>query len=348
MTKVSVIMSVYKEKDEWLRLSIESILNQTFHDFEFLIVNDCPGREDNKRILNEYVLKDSRVHIIENNENIGLTKSLNRALEKAQGEYIARMDADDWSSPMRLEKQVRYLDAHLDCVMVGCFAIITNELGRIIDKAQTSDDYKYLQTMIPCLQPVYHPSMMYRRIIDGIPVLYNEKMSASQDYELCSRLISYPMSNIPEFLLYYRCSKNQMTRVYKDKYIILDAPIRTQMLRKYYDGVTAQDANAFIDMYYKQRTTKERIGKVDSFIKHIYNNNLSNERIYLNTIMTFILIRYYQFLSNNGSKMHAFVKFVKNNYALGNRYYFSMLSYIVKKMSTRIRYKLFKEYVIYR
>ena len=109
MPKISVLMSVYNEPIDWMRQAIESILNQTYKDFEFIIVNDNPEREENQFVLNEYRNKDSRIIILCNEHNIGLTKSLNKGLTVANGEYIARMDADDIALPKRFEKQALYL-----------------------------------------------------------------------------------------------------------------------------------------------------------------------------------------------------------------------------------------------
>lgn len=93
--KVSVIMSVYNEEIGILREAIESILNQSYKNIQFIIIIDNPGYEDAKKILNEYSKEDKRIEIIENYENIGLVNSLNKGLKLANGEFIARMDADD-------------------------------------------------------------------------------------------------------------------------------------------------------------------------------------------------------------------------------------------------------------
>ncbi len=128
--KVSVIMSVYNG-DKYLREAIESILNQTFTDFEFIIVND--GSTDNSlEIIESY--DDERIKTINNKKNIGLTKSLNKALKFAKGKYIARQDADDVSLPNRFEKQVEYLDSHPEVALVGTSVYLIDENGKIIGK----------------------------------------------------------------------------------------------------------------------------------------------------------------------------------------------------------------------
>ena len=119
MCKISVIMSIYSEKEEWIKESIDSILSQTFRDFEFIIINDNPKRKENENLLLEYSQKDNRIIVITNKENIGLTKSLNKGLSIAKGKYIARMDADDISFPTRFQKQIDFLDKNTEYVLCG-------------------------------------------------------------------------------------------------------------------------------------------------------------------------------------------------------------------------------------
>ena len=111
---LSVLMSVYKEDTRYLREAIESILNQTYTDFEFVIVGDTPlsDRERVFGVIREYALKDRRIKFFPNENNIGLTKSLNVGLSHCSGKYIARMDADDISVSTRLEKQVVFMEAN--------------------------------------------------------------------------------------------------------------------------------------------------------------------------------------------------------------------------------------------
>ena len=109
---ISVIMSVYNEPLDWVQESIDSILQQTFGNFEFIIINDNPNNKELFDFLITNKIKDNRIIIINNDENIGLTKSLNKGLERAKGEYIARMDADDISLPERLEKQINFLNTN--------------------------------------------------------------------------------------------------------------------------------------------------------------------------------------------------------------------------------------------
>jgi glycosyltransferase involved in cell wall biosynthesis len=116
--KISVVMPVYNGK-EYLALAVESILRQTFADFEFIIIND--GSTDNSAdIAASY--EDPRIKLLHNDKNLGLIPSFNRGLENSRGEYIARMDADDIAFPDRFKKQVAFLDDHPDIALCGSWA----------------------------------------------------------------------------------------------------------------------------------------------------------------------------------------------------------------------------------
>ncbi|MBA7555263.1 Undecaprenyl-phosphate 4-deoxy-4-formamido-L-arabinose transferase [subsurface metagenome] len=126
---ISVIMPCYNGA-QYLREAIESILNQTFHDFEFVIIND--GSTDaSQEIIDSF--NDDRMLVIQQ-KNMGITKSLNKGLEMARGEYIARQDADDISFPDRFEKQVAYLDAHPEVAVLGGAIIRIDEKGNPLNK----------------------------------------------------------------------------------------------------------------------------------------------------------------------------------------------------------------------
>ena len=116
MPRVSVLMSVYNTEEDFLRDAIKSILNQTFTDFEFLIINDGSKNNAEEVILS---FNDDRIKYILNEKNLGLIDSLNKGLSLAQGEYIARFDSDDISSNKRLEKQVEFMDKNPNVGLLG-------------------------------------------------------------------------------------------------------------------------------------------------------------------------------------------------------------------------------------
>ena len=131
MTEVSVIMATYKEPENQLRRSIESILNQTYKAFEYIIILDNPDNSDHIRIIKEYQQKDNRIQFHINEKNQGLTYSLNRGLSYANGKYICRMDADDISVPERLQWQKEYLEkCNVD--LIGGITQVIDEEEKVI------------------------------------------------------------------------------------------------------------------------------------------------------------------------------------------------------------------------
>ncbi|MBZ0310357.1 MAG: glycosyltransferase, partial [Anaerolineae bacterium] len=130
MPEISVVMSVYNG-EAYLKQAVESILNQTFPDFEFIILNDC-SIDRTANILQDYAERDSRIKILHNEQNLGLTASLNRGLRAAQGAYIARQDADDISLPTRFAEQVHFLNQNPDVVLVSGNIEQINAAGQVI------------------------------------------------------------------------------------------------------------------------------------------------------------------------------------------------------------------------
>lgn len=199
---ISVIMSVYNS-ERYLDISIESILSQTFKEFEFIIIND--GSNDNSlKIIKKYQKKDTRIKIINNNKNIGLTKSLNKGLRIAKGKYIARMDADDISATNRLKKEYHFLEFHQNYFLCASYRYLIDENNsRLYDYSVNLDDYNLPKLMLKS-NFLAHSSIMFRK-----GIIYREKFVYAQDYDLYLRIISdnKKIHIIQEYLTRYRiCS----------------------------------------------------------------------------------------------------------------------------------------------
>lgn len=185
--KISVLMSVYNGSD-YLRESIESILNQTFTDFEFIIINDC-STDNTGDILSEYADKDERIKLFNNEENIGLTKSLNKGLKLAKGKYIARQDADDVSLPQRFEKQVAVLDKHPEAVLISCELEVINSEGAFVKKEKRSCDPQWVPWYLIFYNHIGgHSQVIFRSKTAKELGGYSEAHRYSQDYEFWCRL----------------------------------------------------------------------------------------------------------------------------------------------------------------
>ncbi len=187
---VTVLMSVYGEKETWLREAVESILNQTFSNFEFIIILDKPENDALWAIMNEYKLKDNRIILLKNDSNIGLAASLNRGILISKGDYIVRMDADDISVRERIEKLVYFMEGNNTIGI--CSSWMKSFGGKFwknrIEKYPT--DHLRLVTDALYKTPVAHGAcIISRKVISEFAPLYNEKCYSTQDYELFSRLM---------------------------------------------------------------------------------------------------------------------------------------------------------------
>ena len=201
--KVSVLMCVYNG-EAYLKQAINSILNQTFKDFEFVIVDD--GSTDSSwQILTEYKKRDSRIALIQNEENIGLEKSLNKGLAATTGKYIARQDADDISLPHRLQLQVDFLENHSEIGALSSFTEFIDSKGSVIRKSEVPTDPESIQSLLLLRNCVWHSSITMRRNLIEKLGGYNENMLYAEDYELWWRISRCSsLAALPEFLLQYR------------------------------------------------------------------------------------------------------------------------------------------------
>jgi glycosyltransferase involved in cell wall biosynthesis len=208
---ISVVMSTYNEPLDWISKSIDSILEQTFKDFEFIIINDNPKRQELKKFLEDYRKKDPRIKLIKNKTNLGLTKSLNRGLRIAQGKYISRMDADDISMKKRFQVQYEYLEKHKKVFLSSTCAINVDENETEISRHFIIPYSKIINWRLKKKNCLYHSTIMFR----NEKILYNEKLKFAQDYGLYLFLLKKgkKMIGIPRFLLKYRINSNSITHL---------------------------------------------------------------------------------------------------------------------------------------
>ncbi len=210
---ISVIMSTYKEDERLLRESIESILNQTYRDFEYIIILDYPDNDVHKSVIEEYALKDDRIHFYINEKNMGLTDSLNRGLSLCHGEYIARMDADDISLPDRLERQMEYLEKnHYD--LIGGITEMINENGTLLYSIKSvPTDPKKINKALRYSQCIAHPTWLGRKEVFEKNAGYRH-MPLCEDYDFTLRAVlnGFVISNLNEPVLKYRMTSNSISR----------------------------------------------------------------------------------------------------------------------------------------
>lgn len=199
--KVSVILAVYNG-EEFLNECIDSILIQTFSEFEFIIIDDA-STDSTSDILKYYAAKDDRIVVLRNDQNMERSFSRNLAIKYAQSELIAVMDADDVAEPERLEKQYEFMLLHANVSVCGSFMSYLNEVG--IWSSVCDDHMIRARMLFEC--PLAHPTVMFRRNVVTIVGGYNEQIFLAEDYALWAALAensSVIFANIPEVLVQYR------------------------------------------------------------------------------------------------------------------------------------------------
>ncbi len=202
-------MSVYNDEN-YVENSIRSILRQTYNNIEFIIVNDG-STDKTKKIISKY--ENKNVIVIENEKNIGLTKSLNKGIRVSSGDYIARIDADDLASKKRIEEQVQYMNENPHVGLLGSFYCLINEEGEVIRQVSPPTSTSQLKKMlITSGTPFRHSSVMIKRECLNEVGTYNENFEQGQDNELWIRIASkYSVNILPEFLCYARIRSGSIT-----------------------------------------------------------------------------------------------------------------------------------------
>lgn len=241
MARISVIMPVYNG-EKYLSEAIDSILNQTFSDFEFIIINDC-STDNTENIIKSY--DDKRIRYIKNEKNLGVAETLNKGLDMAQGEFIARMDADDISLPNRFEKQLMFMNKHKNIGVCGTWIEFFGEREGIFKNTINSEQAKVDLLFNSCLA---HPSVMIRKnILTQYDLYYNPTYEQMEDYELWCRISHIAdISNIPYVLLKYRCHSKQVTQNSTPEYKEKMRNLKSQILEDYNIAFSDKELNAYI------------------------------------------------------------------------------------------------------
>lgn len=286
MPKASVIMPVFNG-DKYLKIAIESILNQTFCDFEFIIIND--GSIDNtEKIILDF--NDKRIRYVKNNMNMGIVYSLNKGIKIAQGEYIARMDADDICEKYRLEKQIKYLDAHKDIMVLGSAIKIFGKYSYEEIRRFNKDPEKLKVDLLfsSCLA---HPSVMIRSVIFK-EYEYNNEFCGVEDYELWWRIsLKHKISNLDDVLLFYRVHENQITNNYTENDLNKLKTLLEMRLNDIGINIVESEINIFSDFLYDSNmllnesnfnmvlNITKKINDINN-IKHIFDKKYLGQNLF--------------------------------------------------------------------
>lgn len=245
---VSVIMAVYNTDVKMLRDAVNSILNQTYQNFELILIDDNSTNQDTREYLRE-LCDEKNITVIRNSTNRGLAYSLNVGIRNCNGIYIARMDSDDISNKNRLANQVKYMESNLDITVLGTRSkIFGDSKGK---RLVFPDSSEFIVTNFLFSVGITHPSVMIRKkFLEENKLEYNENFRKSQDYELWVRMskkgaIFY---ELPEYLLLYRTSCNQASAPGKNKDQVKNANIIKSKLLSELGLISSKD-NLLIHNY---------------------------------------------------------------------------------------------------
>ena len=239
--QISIVMPVYNAQ-EYLSQSIDSILQQTFTDFELIIIDDG-STDKSAEIISGY--KDPRIHLILNGHNF--IQSLNTGITAAIGKYIARMDSDDIMLPNRLQLQYEFMENNPNVDISGSWMQSFGQREYIMKNAT---DHKGILCQAILHSPLYHPTIiMKRNIIHSFPVLenisqfYNEKYTYAEDYHCWIELIKmgFVFANIPEVLVKYRCSNSQVTAIKQKEIFACTFKIQNEYIEYVMDLIITKD-----------------------------------------------------------------------------------------------------------
>lgn len=240
--KITVLMSVYNTKEEYLREAIESILLQSFTDYEFLIFDDNSD-EATKKVLHSY--DDKRIRIIENEVNKGLTVNLNCGLDMAQGKYIARMDADDISFPDRLICCYEYMEGNPQTNILGTYA----QIGKKVEKSfsRATWEMKKALFLVTNAGPVHPSAMMRKAFLDDNGLRYDESFMKAQDYDLWARCIEMTdISIYPKALVQYRVHADQISSSRSSEQQICADRVKMRLIKRICPNMSEDQINSFI------------------------------------------------------------------------------------------------------
>jgi len=273
----SVVMPVYGTEG-FVQESMDSILNQSFADFELIIICDEPS-ENLKIILNNYQLKDNRIRVTYRSER-GLISALNQGYEFAKGKYIIRMDADDICTKDRFSKQINYMEQHPEIGVLGSNIEHIDEKGNFIGKTNLPQSDEQIRCELFFQNVIAHPTILIRKsIIEKLIGPYDASFTHAEDYELWTRCMEITkFSNLPQALLYYRLhsNSNRVSVQFRSEQILQDKRIHGKLLNKI--GILPTDneiqLHEIICSGTRHVLNKETIIFADKWLNNIKHSNL--------------------------------------------------------------------------
>ena len=271
---VSVLMPVFNG-ELYLSDALNSILNQSYSDFELILIDDC-STDKTSEILHNFVQMDKRIKVFRQHSNLGLTKSLNSGLAKCRGEFIARHDADDLSEPERFACQIAFLRDHPDYGLIGTAVSRIDSKGNIIDQPIVINGVKGIRAIIKGLNPFVHGSIMMRKSTVDTVNGYRSGFRYAQDYDLWLRISEITfVDNLPERLYRWRVHSAGISKKklpIQVKYAALASYFAKERQKKDEDSyrILKNDFNGNINSFLEKEDIKEEINSLIGRILFIY------------------------------------------------------------------------------
>ncbi len=279
--KISLIMPVFN-REHYLHEAVDSILQQTYPDFEFIIIDD--GSQDGSlEIIRSY--QDKRIRFLQNSKNLGVAKTLNLGISLAQGPFIARMDSDDISLPTRLEEQIRFMEVNSEIAACGTWVEYFGRQVPFLEKNLLKEpaDSESIRCSFLFNCVLKHPSVMIRRsVLEHGAYTYNETLDRAEDYELWVRISKHHfLANLPKVLLRYRLHPHKVSQLYKESNFEQSDRIRENLLKEL--GLKPSQKELWLHHELSKRFRREfptdLRESAQAWLEKIFTQNLQN-RIY--------------------------------------------------------------------
>jgi glycosyltransferase involved in cell wall biosynthesis len=290
---ISVIMPVYN-RENYLDDSIQSILKQSYSNFEFIIIDDC-STDGSKNKIKSYVKKDKRIIFLENKKNICAAKSFKKGFNIAKGAFIARMDSDDISHKDRFKKQMRLFLSWPQLSVLGTGANIINSRGQLISKKLMPFDYYSVSKILKYSVPVFNPSVMIRASAFKIAGFLDHNMEPADDLELWLRFFSKKLiiTNLQECLIDYRIHDNNLSSQRFSEQLS-----KTFFALNKYNNYFQNQKKPDIEKKIVDFTKKK---KITNLIK-IFNCSVKYNKLFINKLLMSFIFR---IIKNNSSLINS-------------------------------------------
>lgn len=265
---ISVIMPNFNTPVEMLANAVDSILGQTYQDFEFIIIDDCSTDASAEYLAS---LQDERIKVVRNLQNLGITKSLNVGLSYARGQYIARMDSDDFCLPERLEKQLAFMETHPEVIVCGTWIQAFGDASYTTKRVIPEREYLRCSFLFGNTYGLCHPTAFFRGdMLRKHKIRYDETLTTAQDYGMWETCAQHgEIANVQEVLFRYRVHNGQISVAKRQLQMQCALRVQTAILRQLLPNITEQQAKMHVQMCRDQRPTR----RLASWIKFLKKEN---------------------------------------------------------------------------